>query len=235
MDLEKTTSHLPIDSTWLAEADTVSATPSDSIVSTDTLVKKDTIAKKPQPLIPTVNVANTDTRAYLAAFYAALDSASSMPVRVVHYGDSQTEEDRITNVLRERWQKQYGGGGPGLLPLHQTVPTRTIRQWISINGVVQTAQGGPKRYIVYGPKSMRLTDSDEYGVIITPEEFLDMAFNWCVDGIDGKEYQTNPKYDASPYYHNYDIEQKWRDLGYEVEYYDFYSDGLRFSTSIEFS
>jgi lysophospholipase L1-like esterase len=88
-----------------------------------------------------------------------------MPVRVVHYGDSQTEEDRITNVLRERWQKQYGGGGPGLLPLHQTVPTRTIRQWISINGVVQTAQGGPKRYIVYGPKSMRLTDSDEYGVM----------------------------------------------------------------------
>ena len=165
LDIEKTTSHLPIDSTWLAEADTVSATPSDSIVSTDTLVKKDTIAKKPQPVIPMVNVANTDTRAYLAAFYAALDSASSMPVRVVHYGDSQTEEDRITNVLRERWQKQYGGGGPGLLPLHQTVPTRTIRQWISINGVVQTAQGGPKRYIVYGPKSMRLTDSDEYGVM----------------------------------------------------------------------
>lgn len=77
--------------------------------------------------------------------------------------------------------------------------------------------------------------SDEYGVVMTPEEFLDMAFNWCVDGIDGKEYQSNPKYDASPYYHNYDIEQKWRDLGYEVEYYDFYSDGLRFSTSIEFS
>lgn len=165
LDLEKTTSHLPIDSTWLAEADTVSATPSDSIVSTDTLVKKDTIAKKPQHVIPMVNVAKTDTRAYLAAFYAALDSASSMPVRVVHYGDSQTEEDRITNVLRERWQKQYGGGGPGLLPLHQTVPTRTIRQWISINGVVQTAQGGPQRYIVYGPKSMRLTDSDEYGVM----------------------------------------------------------------------
>ena len=165
LDIEKTTSHLPIDSTWLAEANTVSATPSDSIVSTDTLVKKDTVARKPQPVIPMVNVANTDTRAYLAAFYAALDSASSMPVRVVHYGDSQTEEDRITNVLRERWQKQYGGGGPGLLPLHQTVPTRTIRQWISINGVVQTAQGGPKRYIVYGPKSMRLTDSDEYGVM----------------------------------------------------------------------
>jgi len=83
----------------------------------------------------------------------------------VHYGDSQIEEDRITSVLREQWQKQYGGGGPGLLPLHQTIPTRTIRQWLSINGVVQTTQGGPKRYIVYGPRSMRLNQGDVYGVM----------------------------------------------------------------------
>ena len=124
-----------------------------------------TITKKPQPVIPIVNIANTDTRTYLSAFYAALDSASSKPVRVVHYGDSQIEEDRITNVLRERWQKQYGGGGVGLLPLHQTIPTRTIRQWLSINGVVQTAQKGPKRYLVYGLRSMRLADSDDYGVM----------------------------------------------------------------------
>ena len=124
-----------------------------------------TITKKPQPIIPIVNIANTDTRTYLSAFYAALDSASSKPVRVVHYGDSQIEEDRITNVLRERWQKQYGGGGVGLLPLHQTIPTRTIRQWLSINGVVQTAQQGPKRYLVYGLRSMRLADSDDYGVM----------------------------------------------------------------------
>ena len=124
-----------------------------------------TITKKPQPVIPIVNIANTDTRTYLSAFYAALDSASSKPVRVVHYGDSQIEEDRITNVLRERWQKQYGGGGVGLLPLHQTIPTRTIRQWLSINGAVQTAQQGPKRYLVYGLRSMRLADSDDYGVM----------------------------------------------------------------------
>ena len=124
-----------------------------------------TITTKPQPVIPIVNIANTDTRTYLSAFYAALDSASSKPVRVVHYGDSQIEEDRITNVLRERWQKQYGGGGVGLLPLHQTIPTRTIRQWLSINGVVQTAQKGPKRYLVYGLRSMRLADSDDYGVM----------------------------------------------------------------------
>ena len=158
LDLETVDSlQLTVD-TLLAEVDTIIS------VSEDTVAKEDTIAKKPQPVIPTVNVANTDSRAYLAAFYAALDSAGSMPVRVVHYGDSQIEEDRITSILRGRWQQQYGGGGVGLIPLHQTIPTRTIRQWLSINGVVQTVQGGPKRYLVYGPRSMRL-DNDDYGVM----------------------------------------------------------------------
>ena len=149
----------------LAAIDTTALMPTDSVIQQDTFVVKDSVPKKPQPIIPEVNVANTDSRAYMAAFYAALDSASTQPVRVVHYGDSQIEEDRITNVLRERWQKQYGGGGVGLLPLHQTIPTRTIRQWLSINGVVQTAQKGPKRYLVYGLRSMRLADSDDYGVM----------------------------------------------------------------------
>ena len=147
----------------LAEADLSMTT--DSVVQQDTLASKDSVAQKPQPVIPEVHVVHTDSRAYLAAFYAALDGTDSIPVRVVHYGDSQLEEDRITNILRERLQQEFGGGGVGLIPLHQTIPTRTIRQKLSINGVVQTPQKGPKRYIVYGPKSMRLTDSDDYGVM----------------------------------------------------------------------
>ena len=149
----------------LAGIDTLGVLPTDSGVAQDTLAVQDSVEQKTQPVTPEVNVVNTDARAYLSAFYAALDSVGSQPVRVVHYGDSQIEEDRITNVLRERWQKEYGGGGVGLIPLHQTIPTRTIRQWISINDKVQSAQGGPKRYLVYGPRSMRLTESDDYGVM----------------------------------------------------------------------
>ena len=148
----------------LAELETLSVLPSDNVVAEDSLAVQDSIPPKAQPVIPEVNVSNTDSRAYLAAFYAALDSVRTKPVRVVHYGDSQIEEDRITNVLRERWQKAYGGGGVGLLPLHQTIPTRSMRQWLSMDGVVQTVPGGPKRYLVYGPRSMRL-DNDEYGVM----------------------------------------------------------------------
>ena len=176
---------LTIDTLLLAETDTTimitNTTPQTANASETSQQREDIVGKESEIIvrgeaeIKTINthINNTtpqgtakkvDTRAYLAAFYAALDSTSSMPVRVVHYGDSQIEEDRITNVLREHWQKQYGGGGIGLIPLHQTIPTRTIRQRLSINNVVQTAQGGPKRYLVYGPRSMRL-NNDDYGVM----------------------------------------------------------------------
>ena len=105
-----------------------------------------------------------DPHYYLTAFYEALDSADVMQVRVVHYGDSQIEEDRITSSLREHWQAIYGGGGVGLLPLHQTIPTMSLRQSLSMNGGIQSTQGGPKRYLIYGPSSMRMKDND-YGVM----------------------------------------------------------------------
>lgn len=152
------------DDSILVDMDTMGVLATGHILERDTAVLTDTIQKKSQPVVPNVDIVNTDLRAYLSAFYAALDSADTMPVRVVHYGDSQIEEDRITNVLRERWQKLYGGGGVGLLPLHQTIPTQSIRQWLSIDGVVQTTQGGPKRYLIYGPRSMRLS-TDNYGVM----------------------------------------------------------------------
>ena len=78
--------------------------------------------------------------------------------------------------------------------------------------------------------------TDEYGEVQDPAEFLEMAFNWCKDGLDGKEYQTNPKYASSrgTYYPDTERNNFWRALGYEPEYYDFYSDGLRFSTSVVF-
>jgi hypothetical protein len=63
-----------------------------------------------------------------------------------------------------------------------------------------------------------------------------MAFSWGEsDGLTAKEYQENPKYDALPYFRCERENEKWEDLGFKVEYYDFESDGLRFSTSINFS
>lgn len=88
--------------------------------------------------------------------------------------------------------------------------------------------------------------TDEYGEQYTPEDFLEMAFSWGQpDGYTGKTYEESHKEDSC--YKNYYWSEKyqrsihtkddemWLDLGYNVEYYDFESDGLRFSTSINFS
>lgn len=78
---------------------------------------------------------------------------------------------------------------------------------------------------------------DEYNVPQDKIEFLNMAFDWeQPDGLTSKEYQENPKYNAGRYYLIDEREaKKWKDFGVKVEYYDFESDGLRFSTSINFS
>ena len=87
--------------------------------------------------------------------------------------------------------------------------------------------------------------TDEYGETFSAEEFLEMAFSWGEpDGYTGKTYEESHKEES--YYKNYywskkyqrsmhsENDEMWFDLGYIVEYYDFESDGLRFSTSINF-
>ena len=203
-----------INDSLLAEADL--SMPTDSVVQQDTLASKDSVAQKPQPVIPEVHVVHTDSRAYLAAFYAALDGTDSIPVRVVHYGDSQLEEDRITNILRERLQQEFGGGGVGLIPLHQTIPTRTIRQKLSINGVVQTTQKGPKRYIVYGPKSMRLTDSDDYGVMGQ----VAVMDSTLVPGSDSVVLQVEPLDKKRKTYHYFSHVRVLADSAYAIKNFE---------------
>ena len=69
--------------------------------------------------------------AYLDPFFEALDSAKKEAVRIVHYGDSQLETDRMTSALREHFQAKFGGGGVGMVPAVQPIATFTLSQTIS--------------------------------------------------------------------------------------------------------
>ena len=133
----------------------------------DTVVIPDTVIEEtPKPVLPPkIEVdSTTDSRIFLSRFYASLAEAGSRIVRVLHYGDSQIEEDRITQQIREGLQARFGGRGVGLMPLAQTIPTNTVRQEIRMNGKVITPQQGPKRYLVYGPKKTQRKDG-LYGVM----------------------------------------------------------------------
>ena len=62
-------------------------------------------------------------------------------VRIVHYGDSQIEADRISGYLRYKLQQQFGGSGPGL------VPAKTAYDYKAPCEVVCT--GDWKRYTIF--------------------------------------------------------------------------------------
>ncbi len=82
------------------------------------------------PRVP-VNVAiayPNDDPGMLRPALAALNNAAkgARPVRVMHYGDSQLEGDRITSYLRNKFQLKWGGGGTGLLPIIDVGPSFSV-------------------------------------------------------------------------------------------------------------
>ena len=75
---------------------------------------------------------------------------------------------------------------------------------------------------------------DEYGDIQDKEEFLEWAFN--KEGLDSESYAK--EYNGEGRYPETERQKMWKDLGFtfnSIYQHDFYSDGLRFSTSVEFS
>ena len=58
-------------------------------------------------------------------FFSALANIDSEPksIRILHYGDSQIEGDRISDYLRLKLQGQFGGTGPGLISFMPVAPS----------------------------------------------------------------------------------------------------------------
>ena len=179
----------------------------------DTIASVDTVpVEKPKPVeVPNVTVDSaTDSRIFLQSFYASLNETASRRVRVLHYGDSQIEEDRMTQQIRDQFQQRYGGSGCGLLPLAQTIPSRTVKQQLHMKGRYVTAMQGPRRYLVYGPKRDQRADglygvmgqvammndslvsgSEEIMAVCTPQSHERRYTRWQVFADEGIEYNTS--------------------------------------------
>lgn len=118
---------------------------------------KDTTAKK---LITSLQYTNKNA---LVTFYEALTSIKTTPgsIRVLHYGDSQIEGDRITDYLRMKLQGQFGGQGPGLISLMPISPSVTNKI---------TWSTGWDRYGVFTAKDKRVSHSN-FGVLAAFNRF----------------------------------------------------------------
>jgi len=109
-------------------------------------------------------------------------------VRVMYYGDSQIEGDRITSYLRQTLRKDRGGTGPGLfLPLMPVMYTKSVwlrssSNWKRYNylsyktGEISHRNFGPFMAICrYLPDGMRSAVPEKAFVKIAPSNVADSA------------------------------------------------------------
>jgi hypothetical protein len=125
------------------------------------------------PALPVVSPANTDSLKHsvyriefakngpvlLDPFFRKLDGLLRGTVtrtRVLHYGDSQIENDRMTALIRFRLQKQFGGSGTGLV---QAVPLYSGNLAYS-----QDQEGEWLRYTFFGKRDSA-NRHNSYGIM----------------------------------------------------------------------
>ncbi|MFV0590734.1 MAG: GDSL-type esterase/lipase family protein [Draconibacterium sp.] len=97
---------------------------------------------------------NHEGRKNLERFFSHLQNDSS--VRIMHYGDSQIEGDRITSFVRNKLQVRFGGDGVGLRP--------ALQPYDYVFSAKQHNTGDWKRYPIYGKVDSMVSHSN-YGVM----------------------------------------------------------------------
>ena len=80
--------------------------------------------------------------------------AQNRLVRVIHYGDSQVELDRISQDLRQALQNRFGGNGTGFFPALSNVPSASISK---------VANGNFVQYTMYGDSTTSRAGHNRYG------------------------------------------------------------------------
>lgn len=99
-----------------------------------------------------------DDYTYLDSLFHLFESAEreGKTYRIMHYGDSQIEMDRISSIIRDHLQGIFGGYGNGLVPVIQSIPTYSL---------VQSASGDLARYTLIGDSTTVRADHNRYGVM----------------------------------------------------------------------
>jgi len=95
---------------------------------------------------------------YFDSLFSVLENAENdhKVYRVIHYGDSQIEMDRITSVLRQRMQEIFGGSGPGMIAAVKRISSISLSQSYS---------GNLTRYALVGDSTSHKASHNRYGVM----------------------------------------------------------------------
>lgn len=85
--------------------------------------------------------------------------------RILHYGDSQLEGDRISGYLRQRLQAIFGGSGPGFIPIKQVYEQMAAHVTVSDNW---------ERLAAFDPTQEPVSDKN-YGLYASLSRFTGRA------------------------------------------------------------
>ena len=121
----------------------------------------------------------------LSNFYSKLDKIKDGElVRVLHFGDSQIEGDRISGIIRSMLQEKFGGCGVGFIPITDPGFDR--------KNIHRTTSGSWDKYSVV--RAQKTAPHNKYGV-------LGNFFHWGKDGAsislskNEKTYQRTQKFE----------------------------------------
>lgn len=140
----------------------------------EAVLERDRVADAPgSPSLPVVEPANADSlkqsiyrirfaeggSGLLDPFFSTLEGlldGSVTRTRIMHFGDSQIENDRMTALIRFRLQKQFGGSGTGLV---QAIPLYSGNM-----AYKQQQEGEWLRYTFFGSRDSTI-NHNTYGIM----------------------------------------------------------------------
>ncbi|MEN7546523.1 hypothetical protein AAG747_01300 [Rapidithrix thailandica] len=119
-------------------------------------------------------------------FYASLNTLASKKnlIRIVHYGDSQLEGDRITEFIRNRFQATFGGCGVGITPILEIKNARST--------IYQEASDNWNKKLCYGV-NRGSTKHSNYGLLGSYFQFPSSA--WVKFSRSKYSYERNNTFD----------------------------------------
>jgi hypothetical protein len=148
---------------------------------------------------------DNDPSVLFPAFEAMEQSqGSGKPVRVLHFGDSQIEGDRMSSLFRARLQEKFGGSGPGL------VSAKPLTSSMSVNVEYSESM---QRYAQYGGENKGVKHR-RYGAMATFSRFAPMVpdssfteaelqTGWVSVSVSRAAYATSKTFNQLKMYYGY--------------------------------
>ncbi len=117
-------------------------------------------------------------------FYSLENNTNNELIRILHYGDSQIEGDRISSYIRNQLQQKFGGSGIGLFP--------AITPLSSSMSIKHKTSGNWTRYTIRDIKNANFKHK-RFGVLLSFSRYSPLYSNY-----QDKVYKASIRLNESP-------------------------------------